>query len=68
MKITEIETIGIIEHGEMPIYVCPKCDEVLTERDMGKKCPACDSWTYGFECRRRFYHLIQELKPTLKGS
>ena len=62
MKITKIQIV--IGRGDIPVLVCPKCDEVLSEMIMGKKCPACDSWTYYHESRKRFYQLLKELLET----
>lgn len=61
MKITKVAVQFVLDRGNIPLLVCPKCDEVLEEEIMGEKCPACQSWTYYYQCRIRFYDLVKKL-------
>ncbi len=50
-----------ISKGDNILYICPKCNTILREQDMGLQCKNCKDWTYGYLCRRRFYQLLKEL-------
>lgn len=62
MKIIKEKIEDPIEKGDSLIYICPECNEILSEMIMGEKCPNCQTWTSGYRCRRKFYQLIKEIK------